>query len=221
VIHAGIGADFRERVIAATYATGTLMLAVQPTPGDTITLGDLTFTYVDTIPLAGEIPIGADVTETQTNTVSLVNQGIGATYAEAGLIAFVADVSTVVRGGDRHGGERHGDHERSRMARISLDRHRSVAGRMARIAGTSPHRVWRSQGQAPRRRCSALSPHRARMSSRSRIFLRLLPLMDVILSILIAEATSTHYGICGWPTRSERIIFRVGQDKHVFHPYCR
>jgi hypothetical protein len=94
VIHAGIGPT-SERVIASTYATGTLMLAAQPTPGDTITLGDLTFTYVDTIPLAGEIPIGADVTETQTNTVSLVNQGIGATYAKAGLIDFVADVSTV------------------------------------------------------------------------------------------------------------------------------
>jgi hypothetical protein len=126
VIHAAIAADFVDRqvggsdgaiqynnagafggmvitadeltraVIAAAYATGTLTLAAQPTVGDTITLGSLTFTYTDAFPNAGEIPIGADLAEAQANTVSIVNQGIGATYADAGLVAFIANVSAVV-----------------------------------------------------------------------------------------------------------------------------
>jgi hypothetical protein len=101
VIHAAIAGDFTDLQAAGlryTYATGTLTLAVQPAVGDTITVGSLTYTYIDTFtfPGPGDIVIGVDLAETQANTVSSVNQGVGTTFPDAGATAFSGNVSIVV-----------------------------------------------------------------------------------------------------------------------------
>jgi hypothetical protein len=92
------GAVSSSGVVPFTYATGTLTLAAQPTPGDTITIGVNTWTYVDVFPAGGEIFIDATLADTQANTVSNINIGVGAVFPEAGALPFSADVSVIVAG---------------------------------------------------------------------------------------------------------------------------
>jgi hypothetical protein len=54
-----------------TNATGTLTIAVQPTAGDTFTVGSTTYTFVSSLTgAAGEILLGADVNATRQNVVA-------------------------------------------------------------------------------------------------------------------------------------------------------
>jgi hypothetical protein len=85
-----------DAVIHFTYATGTLTLGAQPTAGDTITVGGLAYTYVDGVASEGQITIGATLAETQADTVSAINVGIGLTFPYAGALPFSANVSPIV-----------------------------------------------------------------------------------------------------------------------------
>ena len=58
-----------------TQAVGTLTLVAQPTSGDTMTIGNKTYTFVPvgTDNANGEISVGSDLTEAQENIVAAVN----------------------------------------------------------------------------------------------------------------------------------------------------
>jgi len=59
---------------SATKATGTLTMDTQPTPGDTVTIGDKTYIFVPvgTDNAEGEVSIGADLAEAQANLVMAI-----------------------------------------------------------------------------------------------------------------------------------------------------
>jgi hypothetical protein len=96
VIHAAIAADLADRLIPSTYATDSLTIAVQPTAGDTITVGGLDYTYIDGVfANPGEILIGADLAEAQANTVIAIGAS-WPTLPNAGALPFSANVSVLV-----------------------------------------------------------------------------------------------------------------------------
>lgn len=83
----------------STPAAGTLTMAVQPTAGDTITLGEKTYIFVlnwtDTAD--GEVSIGADLAGAQAALVAAVNgtDEFNSQNEDVKMEAFVADVATL------------------------------------------------------------------------------------------------------------------------------
>lgn len=75
-----------QAAIALSFATGTLTIAVQPTSGDTITLGSVTYTFQSSVSTtANKILIGAAATNTLANALAAINAaaGGGTTYGSA------------------------------------------------------------------------------------------------------------------------------------------
>jgi hypothetical protein len=54
------------------YANVTLTLAAQPTADDMMTLGSVTYTFVETASVSGDIEIGSELAETQANIVAAI-----------------------------------------------------------------------------------------------------------------------------------------------------
>ena len=86
--------------VNAVASTAPLTVAVNPTAGDTFTVGDITYTFVanGTAPLlAGMIELEALLAGTQPSIVLAINGGDGhnAANASASAGAFAADVSTL------------------------------------------------------------------------------------------------------------------------------
>lgn len=84
---------------SATASSGTLTVDTQPTSGDTLTIGDIIYTFVPdgTDNAEGEISVGTDLATAQVNIVAAINGTDGFNtanpYASAG--AFDADASTI------------------------------------------------------------------------------------------------------------------------------
>jgi hypothetical protein len=70
-----IAADF-------TFATGELTLTANPTDTETVTLGSITYEFVDTLASANDVLIGADADESLDNLAAAINgaAGEGSTY---------------------------------------------------------------------------------------------------------------------------------------------
>ena len=69
----------------ATYWTGVLAMATNPTANDTVTINGVTFTFVSSLgTTAGNVLIGADVDATRANLAAAINgsSGAGTTYVE-------------------------------------------------------------------------------------------------------------------------------------------
>ena len=83
----------------STPAAGTLTMAVQPTAGDTITLGEKTYIFVPngTDTADGEVSIGADLAGAQAALVAAVNgtDEFNNQNEDVKMAAFVADVATL------------------------------------------------------------------------------------------------------------------------------
>ena len=83
----------------STPAAGTLTMAVQPTAGDTITLGEKTYIFVPngTDTADGEVSIGVDLTEAQAALVAAVNgtDEFNRQNEDVKMAAFIADVATL------------------------------------------------------------------------------------------------------------------------------
>ena len=83
----------------STPAAGTLTMAVQPTAGDTITLGEKTYIFVPdgTDTADGEVSIGVDLAGAQAALVAAVNgtDEFNSQNEDVKMAAFIADVSTV------------------------------------------------------------------------------------------------------------------------------
>lgn len=94
----------------STPATGALTMAVQPTAGDTITIGGKTYIFVPngTDTADGEVSIGADLAGAQAALVAAVNgtDEFNSQNEDVKMAAFVADVATleaIVAGGYGNG----------------------------------------------------------------------------------------------------------------------
>ena len=83
----------------STPATGALTMAVQPTAGDTITIGEKTYIFVPngTDTADGEVSIGVDLTGAQAALVAAVNgtDEFNSQNEDVKMAAFVADVATL------------------------------------------------------------------------------------------------------------------------------
>ena len=83
----------------STPATGTLTMAVQPTAGDTITIGEKTYIFVPngTDTADGEVSIGVDLAGAQAALVAAVNgtDEFNSQNEDVKMAAFVADVATL------------------------------------------------------------------------------------------------------------------------------
>ena len=83
----------------STPATGALTMAVQPTAGDTITIGEKTYIFVPngTDTADGEVSIGVDLTGAQAALVAAVNGAdeFNSPNEDVKMEAFVADVATL------------------------------------------------------------------------------------------------------------------------------
>lgn len=90
-----------------TASSGTLTLATQPQANDTITIGtgagDVTYTFVGSNPVAGEVDLGADAAEAQVNLVAAINGTDGVNtanpYATAAVFAANDSVITAIIAG--------------------------------------------------------------------------------------------------------------------------
>lgn len=82
-----------------TQSTGGLVIAVNPTAGDTMTIGEKEYIFVPagTANADGEIAIGATVGDTQDAVIEAINgsDGFNVPHPLVILTAFVSDVSTV------------------------------------------------------------------------------------------------------------------------------
>ena len=83
----------------STPAAGTLTMAVQPTAGDTVTIGEKTYIFVPngTDTADGEVSIGVDLTGAQAALVAAVNgtDEFNSQNENVKMAAFVADVATL------------------------------------------------------------------------------------------------------------------------------
>lgn len=84
---------------STTASTGTLTIDTQPTPGDTITIGDKTYIFVPvgTANVEGEVSIGANLAGAQAAIVAAIN-GTDGRHAPHPLVragAFSANASTI------------------------------------------------------------------------------------------------------------------------------
>lgn len=82
---------------AAVPATVTLALAVQPTVGDTMTIGSRSYEFVAeaTPPAQGEIALGADLATTQGLVQIMINSAAGYANPQVSASDWVANVSTL------------------------------------------------------------------------------------------------------------------------------
>jgi len=62
----------------ATYWTGELKMATNPTANDTVTINGVTFKFVASPSAAGDVDIGSDADESRDNLVAAINGGAGA-----------------------------------------------------------------------------------------------------------------------------------------------
>lgn len=80
-------------------ATGTLTLAVQPTVGDTLTIGANTYTFVaaGTAGAVGEVSVGDDLAGAKLALVGVINgtDGLNTAHPLVSASAFVGDVCTL------------------------------------------------------------------------------------------------------------------------------
>lgn len=83
--------------IEAVKATGTLTMDTQPTPTDDVTVGTITYTWVASGAIAGQINVGADVAAAKVNFVAAINgtDAINDPNPFASAAAFVGDVCTL------------------------------------------------------------------------------------------------------------------------------
>lgn len=61
--------------VCSVKAQGTLSMATKPTADDTLTIGDVTYTFVATPAATGDVAIGAAVANSQENLVTAINDG--------------------------------------------------------------------------------------------------------------------------------------------------
>lgn len=80
-------------------ATGELTLEAQPTIGDTMTIGAVTYTFVAAVDfdVAGEIAIGSSLSHTQQNIRNAIegDDGVNAEHPAAAIGEFVSDVAEI------------------------------------------------------------------------------------------------------------------------------
>jgi len=73
--------------------TGEVVLAAQPTNGDTLVIDGVTFTFVSTIgTTAGNVKIGSDAGETRDNLIGLINNPTVTSATQVAIGAFGSDV---------------------------------------------------------------------------------------------------------------------------------
>jgi hypothetical protein len=85
--------------VNAVKANETLTLTDQPTSGDTMTIGDKAYTFVDaeTADADGEISVGADLATAQTAIVAAVNgtDGVNTAHPDVTISTFAANIATI------------------------------------------------------------------------------------------------------------------------------
>lgn len=83
--------------LEAVKAVGVLSIALQPTATETIVLGPITYTFIASGAVAGQINIGANVAATQVNVAAAINgtDGINTANPVASAAAFAGNNSTV------------------------------------------------------------------------------------------------------------------------------
>jgi len=86
---------------STTKSNGALTMVAQPGATETVVIGsvgsEVTYTFVGSNPVAGEVDVGASAAEAQANLVAAINgtDGVNTAHTEVSASAFNANVSTI------------------------------------------------------------------------------------------------------------------------------